>query len=61
MKYINSSHVSVYFIFNYMWGIIYRIGQVVFNSFFCKFMFCFECMQGSDISECCGYVFLNLR
>ena len=28
--------MSVYFIFNYniMWGIIYRIGQFVFKSFF---------------------------
>ena len=26
--------MSVYFIFNYMWGVIYRIGQVIFKSFF---------------------------
>ena len=31
--------MSVYFIFNYVWGIIYRIGQVVFKSFFANSCF----------------------
>ena len=26
--------MSVYFIFNYVWGVIYRIGHVIFKSFF---------------------------
>ena len=26
--------MSVYFIFNYVWGVIYRIGQVIFKCFF---------------------------
>ena len=31
--------MSVYFIFNYAWGVIYRIGQVVFKSFFANSCF----------------------
>ena len=31
--------MSVYFIFNYMWGIIYRIGQFVFKFFFANSCF----------------------
>ena len=30
--------MSVYFIFNYVCGVIYRIGQVVFKSFFCTYI-----------------------
>ena len=26
--------MSVYFIFNYVWGVVYRIGQVIFKCFF---------------------------
>ena len=26
--------MSVYLIFNYVWGVIYRIGQVIFKCFF---------------------------
>ena len=53
--------MSVYFIFNYAWGVIDRIGQVIiFKSFFLQLRVLFRMYVRLQFSECCGCVFLNL-
>ena len=34
--------VGEYLFCNYLWGVIYNIGNVIFKNFFCKLMFSFE-------------------
>ena len=36
--------MRIYLIFNSFWGVIHKFWQIIFEAFFCKFVFNFECV-----------------
>ena len=36
--------MRIHLIFNSFWGVVYKFWQIIFETFFCKFVFDFECV-----------------
>ena len=41
--------MRIYLIFNSFWGVINKFWQIIFEAFFCKFVFNFECVYTSKL------------
>ena len=37
--------MRIYLMFNSFWGVVYKFWQIIFETFFCKFVFNFECVD----------------
>ena len=37
--------MRIYLIFNSFWGVINKFWQIIFEAFFCNFVFNFECVK----------------